>query len=308
MKKRVIVHLSGGLGNQMFQYMAGASIAKKTDAKLYVNLNWFKNPTFKHRSNSAYESKRKVELDNFGVLDRNTLDRFPTFRDGRMERMVAKEFTPFNKFFGVLDEKAIENSEWVDTRTTSRLFGFFMSPKYFFQINPMEYFSRLSSGYSTWGVELKEQIENSGSIGVHVRLGDYVHLGDKVIPSEDYFLNAIKKLKSNLGEDSQVYLFTDDYSGLQSKFPRLASIGKVIDPPKEISAAENLLLLSRCKNFVSSNSTFSWWAARLSECNPSAIVRPSYFYTDFPEIDTNSDLWHPDSMSLNPISGIEVLK
>ena len=36
------VKLTGGLGNQMFQFAAGYSIAKKNNIDLSLDLSWFK--------------------------------------------------------------------------------------------------------------------------------------------------------------------------------------------------------------------------------------------------------------------------
>lgn len=42
-KDKVVVHLSGGLGNQMFQHMAGIGLARTTERETLVNANWLLN-------------------------------------------------------------------------------------------------------------------------------------------------------------------------------------------------------------------------------------------------------------------------
>ena len=40
--KKVIVHLSGGLGNQLFQFLKASQIARDNSSEIWLNLNWFK--------------------------------------------------------------------------------------------------------------------------------------------------------------------------------------------------------------------------------------------------------------------------
>ena len=41
MKLPIVVMLQGGLGNQMFQYAAGRSLAKRLETNLVLDLDWF---------------------------------------------------------------------------------------------------------------------------------------------------------------------------------------------------------------------------------------------------------------------------
>jgi hypothetical protein len=301
----IISNLIGGLGNQMFQFMAGMSLADQIGYELWLNFNWFKNPVFSN--NEAYLNKRKPEISNFKEIGNFPIDSSPTLRDGRMERIVAKGNPLLSNFFGFVTEDSFQDGAWVNKKGTSRLFDFFMDPAFFKKIDPSVFFTELTSSYSNWGRDLKSELGETHAIGVHVRLGDYVYLGDKVIPTEIYYLEGINKLARSLNVNSKIFIFTDDPAGLSDKFPDLAELGKVIDPPAAISSAENLMILSSCNSFVASNSTFSWWAARLSGCDSRRIVRPSYFYTDHPDVDTDKSLWNPLSISMHPISGKEIL-
>lgn len=305
-RRKVIVHLSGGLGNQMFQYMAGAGLAKRTGRELAINLNWFLNPTILHRNNVAYLTKRKIDIIQFENVSTSRVDRWPTPRDGRMERLINRLSESRRKSLGIGTEDDFENGDWINGEDVGRLFGFFMSPKYFLGVAPKPFFDELNPPMSEWSMQTSNEISRSRSIGVHIRLGDYVSLGDKVIPTEAYFVAGIARLKSRLGEDSQVYLFTDEPDRLSDLFPDLTSLGITISPPSHTTPAENLIVLSKCSAFVCSNSTFSWWGAELSGVSTSLMVRPSYFYTERPHEDTHSDLWSPESVRLHPITGVTV--
>jgi hypothetical protein len=305
-EKKVIVHLSGGLGNQMFQYMAGSALARATNREFSINLNWFLNPAILHRNDSAYLTKRKIDIIQFSEIAATKIDRWPTPRDGRMERVIARLGQSTRESIGIATEVGFQNNTWLRGGEIKRLFGFFMSPKYFLGMDPQPIFSNLEPPMSGWSRKIGDQIRTTKSIGVHIRLGDYVSLGDKVIPTEAYFLAGVNYLKSKLGDDAKVYFFTDEPDRVSQLFPILVSFGTIVSPPSYTTPAENLLVLSKCSSFVCSNSTFSWWGAALSAAPDSLLVRPSYFYTEKPKEDSHADLWAIDSMSLDPTSGAAV--
>ena len=132
-KDKVIVHLSGGLGNQMFQYMAGAGLAKETGRELLININWFLNPKILNRNNPAYLAKRKIDIIQFNEIAATQIDRWPTPRDGRMERLISKLSESRRHSIGVVSESDFENGAWKNGNELKRLLGFFMSPKFFWE-------------------------------------------------------------------------------------------------------------------------------------------------------------------------------
>ena len=304
--KKVIVHLSGGLGNQMFQYMAGAAMAKNSGNELVINLNWFLNPKILNRSNPVYLTKRKVDILQFENVANTKVDWLPTPRDGRMERLIALMRSWSISLPGVTSEINLSIAKAEKKNKTKRLFGFFMSPKFFSNIDPKKIFSNLKSPLSEWPSEMQKLIKSETSVGVHIRLGDYVSLGDKVIPSESYFLSGIEYLVSILGSESKIYFFSDEPQQLKGLFPKLISRLVIISPPNHVSSVENLIVLSSCTAYVCSNSTYSWWGAALSDAPESLIVRPSFFYTATPDEDSHADLWGLDSTRLHPVSGEKV--
>lgn len=303
MRRKIIVHLSGGLGNQMFQFMAGHGFAKASGRQLALNLNWFSNPRFFVGNNSAYLSKRKPEILQFTDVSISSMDRSKTPKDERFERLI-RNFSESNKRkLGIASEASFKDEEWSKRDSIRRLSGYFMAPKYFLGSSPKEVFMNVLHPPSPWSVLMTQKIEEKKSIGVHIRLGDYLVLGDKVVPNEEYYLNSVSQLKEALNVDANVFLFTDEPSRLATLFPSLARVGEIISPSTSVSTVENLILLSKCSAFVCSNSTFSWWGATLGDVQKNLIARPSYFYSASPDEDVARELWSPESLRIHPLTG-----
>lgn len=303
MKKRIVVHLSGGLGNQMFQFMAGYGFAEESGRQLALNLNWFSNPRFSDRNTDAYLTKRKIEILQFTQVASSRIDKSKTPKDERFERLIRNFSESNRRRLGIASEASFQDGGWSNQNSIRRLSGYFMAPKYFLGSLPKAVFMNVFQQPSPWSILMTQKIEEKKSIGVHIRLGDYLVLGDKVVPGEEYYLNGVSKLKEELNIDANVFLFTDEPDRLAKLFPLLARTGEIISPPSSTSTVENLVLLSKCSSFVCSNSTFSWWGATLSDVKKNLITRPSYFYSATPDIDVAKELWSPDSPQIHPLSG-----
>lgn len=300
---RIVTHISGGLGNQMFQFMAGYSLAAETERELVLNYNWFKNPKFLYKNNDAHKDKREIGIEAFTSVHNLRVDKSLTPRDGRFERLTQKLDKFGNGVVGIANEENFVDDNWLDSGKIKRLVGVFMSPRYFLGTKPSDVFGSLTFEVSDWYSRLINDISNSISIGVHIRLGDYERLGEILIPEEIYYLNGIDLLRSELRGNPEILIFSDDPWRLQERFPLLAKMGHIITPPAGTTPVESLLALSKSSAFVCSNSSFSWWGSVLNDTPASFIVRPSYFYSSGPENKERSDLWFEDSAIVHPLSG-----
>ena len=300
---KVVSHISGGLGNQMFQFMAGYALAAATERELVLNYNWFKNPKFLYKNDDAHKDKREIGIEAFASAHNSRVDESLTPRDGRFERLAQKLGNFGRGVVGIASEENYVDGAWLDPAKIKRLVGVFMSPKYFLRTKPSDVFGSLSFEISDWCSRLVNDISNTASIGVHIRLGDYERLGEILIPEEIYYLKGIDFLRSKLDGNPEIFIFSDDPLRLQERFPSLTKIGQVVMPPVGTTPVEILLALSKSSAFVCSNSSFSWWGSVLNNRAASLIVRPSYFYARGPEQVERHDLWFEDSARIHPLSG-----
>ncbi len=101
------------------------------------------------------------------------------------------------------------------------------------------------------------------SIALHIRRGDFIQAGC-VLSSEDYFIQVVKKLRSKLGTQATIRIFSD---GTPEDFPKLLKLPNVSMASRKADIIE-LLEISIARIIVTSlGSTYGYWAAFLSNAD-----------------------------------------
>lgn len=121
---------------------------------------------------------------------------------------------------------------------------------------------------------------------VHIRRGDYctVRDGKSICLSWAYYESAMGKSKEIWGKDIEFVFFTDDYAFVRRHAPQSIIIGAgMTDETRHLpsggEAVAHLLLMSKCPYKIIANSTYSWWAAFLSdEEHKTQVIAPSIFF------------------------------
>ena len=241
----VIVELSGGLGNQMFQYAFGKKIAHALNTDLKLDLSHAKislNP--KHHS--------YYRLGDFKV----------------QENFATPEEVAHVKATGIF-APPLPKSE--DFQRDVFISGHsFHSEESFIEIADVirrEFTLKtpLHKNSMAWA---KKILVAENSVALHIRRGDYlnaVHIIG-VIPL-DYYRTCVAELQKYF-PDVTAFIFSDDLNWVRENLK--------LDVPTEYvedceSDNEEFLLMSLCKHTVIANSTFSWWAAWLNS-NPDKRV------------------------------------
>jgi hypothetical protein len=104
--------------------------------------------------------------------------------------------------------------------------------------------------------------ERKNSVVVHIRRGDYILGNNKNVHGildERYYQTAIAAARAAI-PDYQLLVFSDDLTWCREQ-PWLQG-AVFVDEPSDV---DSLWLMSQFKNFIMSNSTFSWWAVWLSD-------------------------------------------
>ncbi|AVK50117.1 hypothetical protein AXY43_20165 [Clostridium sp. MF28] len=117
-------------------------------------------------------------------------------------------------------------------------------------------------------------IKRNSSVCVSVRRGDFLapeHASYNLC-NEEYFRNAFEIIKNKV-KNPTFFIFGDDLEWCRQFFANwnynfeYENLG--------CSIGEKILLMSSCKYFIISNSTFSWWVQYLSDFKGKVVVSPA---------------------------------
>lgn len=265
----IITRISGGLGNQMFQYAIAKAIAKKNLDTFKLDISFYPK-----------QSLRKYELNQFTIEENIATDKECKKYRGKEDFIfkVKRKLGIKNKrpleYYHEKEITIFDKHLW-DKKGDIYLDGFWQTEKYFKDIRDeiLKDFT-LKKDISDEAKKYLDDIKNSQSISLHVRRGDYVqnahtHSVHGTCDLE-YYQKAIKHIEQNI-ENPNFYIFSDDIAWCKENFEFLEN--KVfIDDTK--SAFDDLELMKNCKHNIIANSSFSWWGAWLNENEKKIVISP----------------------------------
>ena len=281
-EREILVFLTGGLGNQMFQISAALSVAK---GRIIRVLPWGRPSSMLGIPESA-----KIVWPANVVFDRPRRGNIDRVVGYLMRKGLDGEASSINLMF--LSLKAIlivylfllghglakihvstgVGYDPIETCTRNLLLiGYFQSHLFSdnwvdkFKISFIDHGEILEFGSS--------QIEDK--IAIHIRLGDYLDEENFGVLDENYYIRAIGLIPA--GGAIAIDLFTNSPELVRSYFPNLPWAKIDIQFSKEESSLSVLNNMSKYKFLVVGNSTFSWWAGYLSN-KTKVVVYPSPWF------------------------------
>ena len=149
------------------------------------------------------------------------------------------------------------------------LVGYFQSDKYF------NHCEDLIRNYFDFEDSLDDGSidQDSETCSVHIRRGDYVNLvGYHPLMSMEYYIKAIDSMRCK--GVKKFYFFSDDIQWCKDNFA-LTEEFIYIEGNEDI---KDLYLMTRCKNNIIANSSFSWWGAWLNRNQSKKVIAPSIWF------------------------------
>ena len=122
-------------------------------------------------------------------------------------------------------------------------------------------------------IQIKKEIENSNSVSIHVRRGDYSTYGFPML-STNYYQKAVEIVREK-NKDAKFFVFSNDIPYVKENFDFLEDY-VIVDHNTGSDSYRDMQLMSLCKHNIIANSTFSYWGARLNRNKNAVVVCPQY--------------------------------
>ncbi len=270
-----IVKISGGLGNQMFQYAFSLSLKNAGNTEVQLDLGTYRDKSNYNGIDLVHNGFELKELFNINFKEATIKDvvRLSYQPTNLLNRVLRKYFTKKTHF---IDKKFSFQPELLSLPKSDIYFeGNWQTEKYFISIE--DEIRKAFTFKKTLSPE-SEKLANSlgkGSASIHIRRGDYLKTQTMNVCGIPYYKTAVRKLfdKTNITE---LLVFSDDMDWCRQEL-KLESFGaKVIyvDWNKGADSWQDMALMSKCNNHIIANSSFSWWGAWLDPNKEKIVICP----------------------------------
>jgi len=269
----VVITLKGGLGNQLFQYAFGRRIALERNEQLYFNIN----PLVSNSDQATPRDFKLERLPNTIIADEEVAATFNDIYYGeRRAKIISDENTPKENISSIINDPKVK-AILID--------GYFQDEFYFEPYKDFirdEFKSFLDTYYQNSTLINNLLPMNQETVSIHLRRTDYLEpekMAVHGICDVDYYKKAIEIINSKL-TNPYFYLFSDDPQEADKLFDGMLSekinvSGLLAQVPSKDNDLIELALMSRCKNFILANSSFSWWGSYLSDADPKLVIAPT---------------------------------
>jgi glycosyltransferase involved in cell wall biosynthesis len=292
-RNRLTLYLTGGLGNQLFQYAAALS---RDPECLFFDA---------HLGKPRLNRRGRPDIMDFELpIEPRTLEKrknqyfFSKVAGFFLRRGVSpsktKDFFLSKYFFRVMGSTLISIWLWSPTKIVQATDnGFFKMPKktsneYFigyFQTfvwaSKPEVLNSLRTMQvtkpSSEFINFYNSHKENQAVLVHVRLGDYKTERGFGIPALEYYESALKILDATQAIE-KIWLFSNEPEQATSFIPKSYRNRILIIPAFGGSAAETLQAMRLAKRYVIGNSSLSWWGAFLSFTESPEVIAPNPWF------------------------------
>ncbi len=290
----IVTRLSGGLGNQMFQYALALRMADRLQTDLKLDLSFFHTPPPQDVTPREYELKVwGIDVASASTEEINSFINRPrrSFWNKITGNQGDKTWYKEKRFSFDAEVLKLSGDLYLD--------GYWQSEKYFKDVEPaIREAYRLKSNPDEVNIQLGKAMQDCESVAVHIRRVDYLKTPEILafhgVLEAAYYQEALRRLQEKY-KDLHLFVFSDEPNWVKDhlKFDLPTTM---VDHNRGKNSYLDLWLMSRCKHQVMANSSFSWWGAWLNT-NPSKIViGPAQWFSD-KGLDT-TDLTPPEWIRL----------
>ena len=265
----VIVHMSGGFGNQLFSYAFGYAVAKARNEELCIDTaiqdtEWyFRNPDIL-KMNITYDKRISYPIKR-KLWDRAILNKLHFHNSIGWKTQIIKE----------IDLAGVENPiEFCkEIKGDIYLKGNWGNESWFRPVakDIVECYS-FKEKLSKDAQQIYDEISGcSSAVTIHIRRGDYVNIGIAIEP--DYYIRAIEKI-AEIVENPVFFCFSEDLEWVKTVLKDVHFTIIYPEYQSEDKGIEDFRLLMAGKHQIMSNSSYSWWAAYLNPNQEKKVIIP----------------------------------
>ena len=310
-KKKIIVQISEGLGNQLFMYAHAYSLSKKFNYELLLDtISGYRKNKNLMRSHQIYM------LDNFNLIGSKVYN--DLLINGYFAYVFKKILLSFDKFkskktFFIENKKKIKGIKTIDKITLFKpselanniyIKGNFENPTYFqdYKNDLIKIFKPKKEKVNQQN-PLINQLQNSNSVSIHIRrnrFSDQAGLTDNKLfaveskkftdESINYINKAIKYFNNKI-DNPKYFIWSNDHHDI-NKFTRNLIISD-FHLVQNNDAINDFYLFSFSKHFIVSPSSFHWWGAWLNSNDDKICLYPSNLNPS-----NNFDFWPKEWVSI----------
>lgn len=266
----VVIQLSGGMGNQMFQYA------------LYLHLKAL-GKNVKIDDKTEYEGRdnaRPIRLDVFDA-------KYETPSETEMLCLTDSYLDVVSKIRRKLTGRKTaeykEKSQLFDSEVLKKdrayLVGCWQSEKYFADIKEevRKAFTFKDIALSEKMREYEKQMTETNSVSLHIRRGDYLEVSDVYggICTPQYYEKAMKQMEE-WNPDCHFFVFTNDVAWVREHYKQKNLT--IVEGNDEDAGFIDMYLMTKCKHYILANSSFSWWGCYLNSSKEKKVIAPSQWF------------------------------
>lgn len=273
----IIVRLTGGLGNQMFQYATARRLADVNDAQLKLDISHFgRNPA------------RAYALGHFNIQATIASPKEVVWFNGREKVRRVKQMLhslhPKPRWKWAFQGSGYFDPTILTLKGNVYIDGAWQSEKYFRDIAPaLREELTVRDEPNVANRTMSEQIRHGESVSLHIRRGDYVTNSTTLrvhgLSSLEYYGSAVCWLTEQVPLP-RFFVFSDDSDwardNLQLDYPTTFVSHNGAD-----KHYEDLRLISQCRHHIIANSSFSWWGAWLCTYPGKIVIAPRQWFHEF---------------------------
>ena len=269
-----IVNIVGGLGNQLFQYLFGRTLANASGRTMVFDISDFQQ--YRLHDGLAIEKYFEIELP---LVSARQLEQAPWLCRSHPRKRIAARLTSHGLALPIQTDYTFDLRRLrVPPRSVEYFLGYWQSQAYLADEllvarNSLRFKEEIRLAADR-AVDLAD-ITFEGAAAIHLRRGDYVTAPSRAphyaLPL-GFYLRAMDIFANERGI-TKFYVFSDDIEWAKLNFPAQYDL-RFIDGSVSDSAGVDMCLMTRFSDMVISNSTFGWWAAALRENENGLVLYP----------------------------------